>query len=328
MAYEFENGTIRGWESKILERIDWERLLTYPSLRDTWNELVRLKIGYHDVNDNERIDSIDKLYTDNFLYLYKEIAELLLNESLKMSLLIEIDFTNLKLFNRHILKESDDYSEILDGGWFGREKLLYSFKNNDWATYPDFFDKISINFKEESNKLSEQSFDLLLDNKLFELRLDAANKNNSPFLINFWKLMIDFINCRQFFNLLKTNQKNPNYFIHGGNIETNDWALLDEHSLQTFIQKTTFWEYLSVSDEMRQAFENDLYTIKWQYQEEHYLLKYFDDAVAYAGSFEPIFSYWYRRLTELKNVNRLLYGKTYNLSNNIIRSQLSNSYIF
>ena len=182
-------------------------------------------------------------------------------------------------------------------------KLLYKQKKFD-KNFSEYFidggygDLKDLGVLEEFEKqaMTPYDFDVFLDSKLFAFRL-FTTKNE--FLTNIWKLKIDFYNLKLYVN------KSEN-FIDGGNIE--NWKISPEELVGKFeIAK------FALADN----------SLAWEKEEEKAILKYCEDAVMFFETVEPIIAYFFKRYIEIKNVNRLLYGRAFKLPNSKIEEQIS-----
>src|SRR5574344_39960 len=130
--YDYQIGIIRAKESELLKKTDYDRILGFLTLRDVWVEFTRLNLGYKDINSNEMLENISKVYSENLKNLYLETVSFFKDEdiNLKKSFLYEFDFYNLKLFYKQKIFGNNDFgNKFLDIGFIGLKKIEDYIKN-------------------------------------------------------------------------------------------------------------------------------------------------------------------------------------------------------
>jgi vacuolar-type H+-ATPase subunit C/Vma6 len=326
MGYDYQIGIIRAKESNLLKKSDWDRILDLISLRDTWNELVRIDLGYNEItNPSEIINNISKFYSTILTNHYQEIAGYFIDEDLKKSFLFEFDLFNLKLIYKQKFFNTINFeNNFINSGYFKPQDFVNYLKDGIAINNltDDFFSDIFKLLKDETTTLSPLNFDILLDEYLFNFRLQTAKKEKSDFLSDFWKIQIDFYNL----NLLITEKTQNSNFIKNGFISIESWNEIKDKSID---DKINFLNTFGYKDIAQKAFlAENINTSDLEISEENYILEFCEKATAFSMSPEPIISYFYRRYCEIKNINRILYSRAFKLTNSNLAQQISQSYIF
>ncbi|MCP4481960.1 MAG: V-type ATPase subunit [bacterium] len=291
MKYDYQIGIIRAKEDDLLSFQDWSRLLAIPSLRDVWAELVRLDIGFTEVGELELSNSISKFYSKNIKNLYSELCAYFFDDTLKKAFLYEVDIYNLKLIYKQKIFNKNFSESFIPSGFY----VLSDLVEEKWINFKDEF---FLELREEIVKqsLTPFDFDILADSKLFEFRLLS---DNNKFLQSIWKTKIDFYNLKIFFAKNKA-------FLRGGNID--NWMLSHEELIERFPLA-------------KFALAND--SLNWEKEEEYAILRLSQDTVVFFETLEPLVAYFFKRYIEIKNINRLLYGRAFKLPSSKIEDQLS-----
>lgn len=310
MGYEKIVGIVRAKEEILFKRMDWERLISITSARNLWNELGRLGRGYKDIGHDHVIEHVSDAFNKNIINLYDEISNYFEDdENLRISLFLEFDVYNLKLLFKEKKFSLDLKNKRIESGYYGI---------NDLTDYPCEFEKVLEILKADVTEISSKEFDLMLDDVLYQYRIDVSKENN--FVLNFWKLKIDLINFKMNILAADTEKKNIEY-IKNGNIDYSDWKnITDEVKLENIMRSHG---YTAIYESAK---NKNIDASKWEVLEEEFIFNYLDDAVMYCMSLEPIVAYFFKKLCEYKNINRLLYAKIFNMSDEYIHNNLSKCY--
>ena len=329
MGYDYQIGIVRAKESNLLKKSDWDRIIGFISLRDTWAELVRINLGYKEVHDSEIVNNISKAYSNILTNHYKEITEYFIEVELKKSFLYEFDLFNLKLlYKQKVFPDLNFESNLMNAGCFQSQDLLdylqdgKSINNFENAETDSFFADILKILKDEKTELSPLEFDVLLDNYLFDFKIEVAKKLKSDFLLDFWKIQIDFYNLK----FLKQGVNEDFNFVKNGFIEVENWQKIMEESVDGKIKLLAKYGYKNVTEKAFLA--EDTNTADWELAEENYILEFCEKAVAFSATCEPIIAYFYRRYCEIKNLNRILCNRAFRMNNATMEQQISKSWIF
>jgi vacuolar-type H+-ATPase subunit C/Vma6 len=314
--YDYQIGIIRAKESELLKKTDYDRILGFLTLRDVWVELTRLNLGYKDINSNEMLENISKVYSENLKNLYLETVSFFKDEdiNLKKSFLYEFDFYNLKLFYKQKIFGNNDFgNKFLDIGFIGLKKIEDYIKNENFIfeildekniILSDIFDIV----KNDKTTLAPLDFDFMLDRMLFDFRIKIATIENNDFLADFWKKSIDFYNLKIF---LKDFENNDTLYIKNGFINIDNWINLKNLHEEEVIN---FMEDYGYKDLIKKAFlviKEDFDSLDWEIEEESILLDLCERSCFYSASIEPIISYFYRKSCEIKNLNRILFNRAF-----------------
>ena len=328
MGYDYQIGIIRAKESNLLKKSDWDRIFEFLSLRNTWNELVRIDLGYKEIgNSSEIVNNIGKFYSSILINHYLEITGYFNEESLKKSFLYEFDLFNIKLIYKQKVFPNINFANensFINAGYLKTQDILDYLKDGILINNltDNFFDDILKILKDDKIILSPIEFDILLDDSLFAFRVNAAKKLKIDFVVNFWKIQIDFYNLKL---LIDKNFR----FIKNGFISIENWHEIKDNSIEAKISFFEKYGYKNIAEKVFLSEESaKMNTASWEVAEENYILEFCEKAVAYSLSCEPIFGYFYRRYAEIKNINRLLYGRAFKVSTAMLEQQISKSYIF
>jgi len=211
---------------------------------------------------------------------------------------------------------------FIDSGYFKLQDVLDYLKDGTIINNvtDGFIEEILKILKDDKTELSPLEFDVLLDEYLFNYRINAAKRIKSDFVLDFWRTQIDFYNLRLLID------KNFN-FIKNGFISITGWNEIKNNSLEDKINFLANYGYKNVADKAFLSEDGDGNTISWEIAEEHYILEFCEKAVVFSLSCEPIFGYFYRRYCEIKNLNRILYARAFRINSATLSQQISRSYI-
>jgi vacuolar-type H+-ATPase subunit C/Vma6 len=314
--YDYQIGIIRAKESELLKKTDYDRILGFLTLRDVWVELTRLNLGYKDINSNEMLENISKVYSENLKNLYLETVSFFKDEdiNLKKSFLYEFDFYNLKLFYKQKIFGNNDFgNKFLDIGFIGLKKIEDYIKNENFIfeildekniILSDIFDIV----KNDKTTLAPLDFDFMLDRMLFDFRIKIATIENNDFLADFWKKSIDFYNLKIF---LKDFENNDTLYIKNGFINIDNWINLKNLHEEEVINFMEDYGYKNLTKKAFLVVKEDFDSLEWEIEEESILLNLCERACFYSASIEPIISYFYRKSCEIKNLNRILFNRAF-----------------
>jgi len=286
-----EIGRIKSLEKKFLTLSQLQALIETKSLNEfvsiTENSFYKippsvLNIGeIYEIFDNERIA------------IYDEIEKHC--PSLTKIFLLKNDFLNLKI----ILEGKNDY--ILPSNIPGQILKMYIEERK--AQIPDFLNE-SVKILKGENDIEEKL--LQLKNEYYNQLYKFLKEFNSRFIINYVKIEIDFANLATF--LLKNKKEEkivPDILIKNGNIKR-----------EKFITKENIFNAFKIE---YKNIEIPLNEENIEFERYKVVINHIKRGRIISNGIEAIFSYFVAREIELECVQRLFFGKFYNIDENILK---------
>ncbi|PIV64337.1 MAG: hypothetical protein CO162_03485 [bacterium (Candidatus Ratteibacteria) CG_4_9_14_3_um_filter_41_21] len=242
---------------------------------------------------------------------YDLIGKLLENPSLSVILRLKDDLHNLKLlFKKEIDSSiSADFSPI---GAISPSLLEEAIHHQTFLRLPLYFREIarkSISFSQKGNARELEQF---LEKEMWKPLLNKTREIKSPFLENFFKMAIDFLNLENFFSFPATagEENFSEIFVEGGRL-----------------RKELFQEEKSVVEKKILLFYPRLNLEDLEKSTDNLLTDYLKKAKTYTFGIEPLIAYLLAKEAEAKNIKLLLLGKLNNIDSSVLKENLRETYV-
>jgi V/A-type H+-transporting ATPase subunit C len=336
--YIYASAKIRALEPRILDETDIERMIDAPDLNSAFKIL----------NDTDYADNLldlkpseyRKALSLDFEQLHDLLQKITPDQSLFELILLERDFTNIKLLFKAKLFGIDVEKFIKENVIYTPEHLedfiyethihtpkvlkAYITEQKGQVLDHEIKDVIYRVSKKINEKTRPDELDAILTQEYFDLKQELAKEVGSRFIKNYVKMEIDNLNLliwvrakRLGLNKEKLNEK----LIHGGHADIKKmvWLYPEEaRGLKSFVN-ANFDMYVT------EAFEtfcedNNLFLLEKEFED--YKTRYARQAKRFSYGPEVVFAYFLAKQNAIQNIRIILTGKLNNLPKEEIKKTL------
>ncbi len=328
--YAFAVGRVRVLETRLLDKVKFNRMLEAPSAEEAFKVLA--ESSYYDCFD----DSVE--IRDFETILQKETARML-SEFEKMSpepelvalMALNYDFHNLKVLfkNKYLGVENNDI--LSPAGTIPLDRLKSAVETSKFWGLPaplrQAGDNIIVEFMISRDP---QLIDLNLDQALFAMRLGVAKKARSDFLIGFFQSQIDLLNINIFLRI-KVMDRSREFLkqalVPGGLVDENLFIDCLDEGLDAITGGLMTSSYQEVAEEGFRAWRETGTASYLEKLSDDYITAYLQPGKYSPFGLEPLIGYLWGKQMEIKNIRLILVGKINGLPVDAIRERLRNVYL-
>lgn len=324
--YLYATARIRSIEVGLLNDERMERML----LAKTNDEALKVLIecGYGDVHLSS-LSEIESVILSQRLKAYELLNTMSVDKNLSDVLKIKYDYHNIKV----IVKAMDNkYAHLfIASGRIDPEQLDTIIRESDFSKFNPIMSKAVMEAKEIlARTKNPQLSDFILDHASFSEMKVTAEKTGNKFIIGYVKLLIDVNNLRAFIRCYRMNKGSDllkHAVFEGGDIDVSTLInAIDDagfkaegiYAMTDLQNAATVGESALRSDNPLTFFEKVCDDVIMEYLKKAKYIPYGE---------EPIFAYLAAKEAEFSAVRAILSGRFSNVSTDIIRERLRNSYV-
>ena len=241
------------------------------------------------------------------------------------------DYHNAKAVLKAEFLGTDPEKYLTEGGSFSPEAMVSMIRERNFVF-------MSSEMKEAVNRAAEvfgkgrdpQEIDIILDKACFSQMLDAAEKTENLFLINYVRLLIDILNVITFVRLRQ--MKKPwtffsKIFLQGGQMAESLFVGGYEenyHKLAERFRPYGFAEIIEKGGE--KVRETGMYSLLEKLCDNK-RIEYIKDAKYISFGIEPAAAYLIAKDSEIKNLRMIFTGKIAGTPKEVILERLRKTYV-
>jgi V/A-type H+/Na+-transporting ATPase subunit C len=321
---------IRVWESKLLSRMQYDRLIEAETLEDALKLLQETTYGSFLVSQD-----FETALNKAALGMYNDIYKATPYEDLVNFIRVKYDYHNLKALIKGKILEKDFSDILIHTGNVDVLELQTVISSGELKTLsradrdnPKNGDSNGVMIKAIEATLQDyeatkdpQRIDIILDKYMFEHMRQIVASINNDFISKYISTLIDVTNIKTLLRVKRLN-KDISFFreliIDGGKLDRTTLTSLFSESFDGISHRLNSGDYGGLLKDDVQGLEKNI---------DNYLMNYMKKAKFINLGPEPIVVYMYAREAEIKNIRIILVGKLNKVSENLIRERLRDSYV-
>jgi V/A-type H+/Na+-transporting ATPase subunit C len=317
---------IRVWESKLLGKTQYDRLIDSDSLDGALKFLHETPYG--SFLENGDFELALNAAAKN---MYGDIANATPYKILVDFMRVKYDYHNIKALIKGKILEKDFSHILISTGIINVEELKAAINSGELKDLPAVMQKaIEATLEDYEANKDPQRIDIILDKYMFIHMREIVKDINHEFINKYLTVLIDLTNIKTLLRVKRLN-KEVSFFrdllIEGGKIDRGTFNELYPDSIEGISHRLGSTEY---GDMLKDSIEYYAKTDSLALLEkniDNYLMNYMKKAKFINLGPEPIVVYMYARETEIKNIRIILVGKLNKVSENLIRERLRDSYV-
>ncbi len=317
-------GRIRVMEMRMLNSQRLERLID-ADFEGALNILDEIDMGDYLASAKLSRD-VDADLTDFLRHVYSSLAEALPRDSVIMDFfLCRYDFHNLKALLKARLGEEEPQGLLEGLGALGLEALRMGVENPALLPSP-YLEAM----EEAAEQDSPQEVDTLLEKHFLAYRLQLAEREDSPFIIDFARSSIDLANLKLVIRarlLSKEREFLERMMVRGGFVAAANLADLYSDPPEMMAKKLEANPYFSRLMEFAESEEAVVRLTDFDRRSDDQLMEMVQGMKRVSVGVEPIFAYLRARENEVLMVRLILISKLHKISPEAIEKALRKLYI-
>ena len=317
---------IRVWESKLLGRTQYDRLIDSDSLDEALKFLQETPYG--SFLENGDFETALNAAAKN---MYSDITKATPYEILVDFMRVKYDYHNIKSLIKGKILEKDFSHILISTGIMNADELKAAINNDELKDLPTVMkEAIEATLEDYEATKDPQRIDIILDKYMFIHMRQIVKDINHEFINKYLTILIDLTNIKTLLRVKKLNKEAAFFrdlLIEGGKIDKKTFNELYSDSIEGISHRLKSTEY---GDMIKDSMEHYAKTNSLAILEknmDNYLMNYMKKAKFINLGPEPIVVYMFARETEIKNIRIILVGKLNKVSENLIRERLRDSYV-
>lgn len=320
---------LRVLETRLLDRIKLDRMIDSATADQAIKVLVDSNYGGQ--ANLQRPEDYELLLKEELNKLYNLMYEISPEKILIDLMVVRYDYHNIKvLLKAKALKKELDYL-LTAVVTVPIATLKESIISENYKQLPplmmEAIEKVEENF---SKSQDPQEIDMILDKYLYKDMVEKGVSLSDPYVIEYLKIMIDFINIKTFIRIKKQNKDRrflEEVLIPGGKIEEGLFYTLLNEPIENLGIKLSYTDYQGILKEGLEEYAKTKKINLLEKEMDNFLMNYIKRGKYVSFGVEPLFSYMFAKETEIKNVRIIMVGKMNNITSAVIRERLRDIYV-
>ena len=175
-----------------------------------------------------------------------------------------------------------------------------------------------------------QLIDLILDRALFTQMKEDADKLDNHFISELVLIMIDLININMFIRAKKIGKTLDflnRILLHGGSINKSIFFEHLNSSDEEFISALRYTRYAQICEEGISDYKKTGNFTKLEKLFDNYIISFVKKTKYVALGVQPLVGFLLAKENEIKIIRIIMVGKINNISNDVIRERLRDTYV-
>jgi len=328
--YAYAVGRIRALETRFL---NMPKLLVILEAADAPGALNMLSDTVYaeslaEVRDESKFETI---MAHELARTYGLFRDLSLDPELTDLFFLRNDVHNLKVILKAKYAHARPDPYLLDLGLFGLTTLKQMIEKEDFRVLPQVIQEgVREAMTQFDQRKNPQAVDIILDEALYSLLLEAARSRKDPFLEELFRMDIDLTNLKTFVRLkirARGREQLQEALLAGGFLPTERLLKLFDGTLEQFAQGLRNTRYGRVIADGIANWKEHAQLTYLEKLLDDYLFDYLKQAKYITFGLEPLVGYLLAKETEIRNIRTILVGKFNNLPKQQILERLRETYV-
>lgn len=329
---QFTQALSRIWvfETRLLDRTKIERMIEATSAEEALKILNETEYS-NILSKAKRVNDYENILSYELKRIYELMYELCPVKDVVDLMSVKYRYHNLKVLLKGKFLSKDLSNLLIDLG-------IEDLKELKSIIDLDNFDDLKGNTKKavievvkdfEENK-DPQKIDIIVDRYMFDEMQDIKKKLNYKFTDKLVLATIDLTNIRTLIRLKKQGQGREfasKVLISGGAIDKDTLISIINETPENIITKLSTTIYSDIIKEGIESFKESNSASLLEKLSDNYIMDLMKGARLVTFGPDRILSYIYAKETEIKIIRIIMVGKLNNISQEVIRERLRDSYV-
>ncbi|WP_426349596.1 V-type ATP synthase subunit C [Alloiococcus sp. CFN-8] len=321
---------IRVMETRLLDRSKLERMIDADTPFNSLKVLQETEYASL-LNRVQRPEEYDTLLRQALNETYDSLYSMITRTEPVDFMALKYDYHNLKVLLKAKLSDKDFSDLLFPIGTVEADIIKYALENEDYRALNDYMVKAIVAVLEDFEELKEpQNIDIILDKYYFENLLSISKSINEEYLSKYLRILIDLTNIKIVLRIKALNKGREflsKNLIDGGNIKMDKLNILFGEALENIHNRLAATNYVNIIREGIEYYINNSSLALLEKNIENYIMDYMKRAKTIPFGIEPIIGYLYAKENEIKLLRIIMVGQLNNVSPEVIRERLRDSYV-
>ncbi|MBC5630021.1 V-type ATP synthase subunit C [Clostridium sp. NSJ-6] len=329
---QFTQALSRIWvfETRLLDRTKIERMIEAPSAEEALKILNETEYS-NILSKAKRVNDYENILSYELKRVYELMYELCPVKDVVDLMSVKYRYHNLKVLLKGKFLSKDLSNLLIDLGIEDLKELKSIIDLDNFDDLKGYTKKAVIEVVKdfEENK-DPQKIDIIVDRYMFDEMKDIKKKLDYKFTDKLVLATIDLTNIRTLIRLKKQGQGREfaaKVLISGGAIDKDTLISIINETPENIITKLSTTIYSDIIKEGIESFKESNSASLLEKLSDNYIMDLMKGARLVTFGPDRILSYIYAKETEIKIIRIIMVGKLNNISQEVIRERLRDSYV-
>lgn len=329
---QFTQALSRIWvfETRLLDRTKIERMIEAPSAEEALKILNETEYS-NILSKAKRVNDYENILSYELKRVYELMYELCPVKDVVDLMSVKYRYHNLKVLLKGKFLSKDLSNLLIDLGIEDLKELKSIIDLDNFDDLKGHTKKAVIEVVKdfEENK-DPQKIDIIVDRYMFDEMKDIKKKLDYKFTDKLVLATIDLTNIRTLIRLKKQGQGREfaaKVLISGGAIDKDTLISIINETPENIITKLSTTIYSDIIKEGIESFKESNSASLLEKLSDNYIMDLMKGARLVTFGPDRILSYIYAKETEIKIIRIIMVGKLNNISQEVIRERLRDSYV-
>lgn len=321
---------VKVYETKLLDKAKFERMIDSDSAKEALKVLQETEYASV-MGDVKRAEDYEEILSSELTRVYDNLYRICPDTTLIKIMSLRYEYHNIKVLVKAKVANKDFSSMLINLGDTDVEKLKFAIENESYRDLDSFKRKSVEEAIENFNTNNDpQNIDLIIDRYMFEEMMYLAKKIDESFVLKFVKCQIDLANIKTLLRV-KKQQKSREFLqavlIKGGEVSIDTLVLMLNDSPENIANKLSYTRYGAILKEGIESYAKTGSVSLFEKLSDNFIMSMLKGAKIVTSGVEPIIAYIYAKENEIKLIRIIMVGKLNNISAEVIRERLRDSYV-
>ena len=321
---------IRVYETKLLDKSKLDRMIDSNSADEALKVLQETEYG-NLMSNIKRADDYEVILSEELKRLFKIMYDISPVKVLVDLMSTKYDYQNIKVILKGMFLKEDLSYLLIPVGTLESSRLKYLIENMQLSELSSIMreatEEAMSNFE---NANDPQMVDIILDKYMFRALVQIKHEIKDAFIDKYVVSLIDSTNLKTLLRVKKQNKGREfleSVIIDGGSIDKDKFLGMLNDAIENISTKLLFSNY---ADFIKSGIEYYTKTNSVSLLEklvDNFIMNMMKNAKIIPFGVEPLIAYIYAKETEIKIIRIIMVGKLNNISGEIVRERLRDSYV-
>ena len=321
---------IRVYETKLLDKSKIDRMIDSNSANDALKVLQETEYSSLMMNVKSAED-YEVILGEELKRLYQVMYDISPVKFPVDLMSIKYDYQNVKVILKGIFLKEDLSCLLIPVGTYDVFKLKDSIENSELRDLApimrEAIEEVMINF--ESTK-DPQMIDIILDKYMFKALVQIKHEIKDAFIDKYVVALIDSTNLKTLLRVKKQNKGREfleSVIIDGWSIDKDKFLGMLNDAIENISTKLLFTNYAEFIKTGIEYYTKTNSVSLLEKLVDNFIMNMMKNAKIIPFGVEPLIAYIYAKETEIKIIRIIMVGKLNNISGEIVRERLRDSYV-
>ncbi|MDD6770228.1 MAG: V-type ATP synthase subunit C [Inconstantimicrobium porci] len=321
---------VKVYETKLLDKAKFERMIESDTAQEALKVLQETEYA-NVMGDVKRAEDYEEILSSELTRVYDNLYRICPDTTLIEIMSLRYEYHNIKVLVKGKVAKKDFSNMLINLGSTDTEKLKFAIDNEAYRELDSFKKKSVEESIEDFNANNDpQNIDLIIDKYMFEEMVYLAKKINENFVLKYVKSQIDLANIKTLLRVKKQDKSREflqSVLIKGGEVSTDMLVLMLNDSAENIASKLSYTRYGAILKEGIESYAKTGSVSLFEKLSDNFIMSLLKGAKIMTSGVEPIIAYIYAKENEIKLIRIIMVGKLNNISAEVIRERLRDSYV-